>query len=168
MNELCRESLIDYSWFLDSVLGSYKTVFVNEGTWFVSKSVSRETPNEKRVSFKGYVYALEYGDMLKIGSTQNVRSRIQAISAQARKYSNIITGEFCFSEAHIEYRANERILHKAFADKRIKGTELFRMTLDDFLRNQPVITMSEDDTEVRESSREHVVSLMKSLGLTFE
>lgn len=162
MNEL-----IDYSWFLEPTLGSYKTVLVNRATWFVADSVNTETPKKCQSLYKGFVYAIEYGDVIKIGSTRNIRDRIQSISAHAKKYSNIRTGEFCFSEAHVEFRENERILHKAFSDKRIKSTELFHMTLEDFLRNQPAITMTEDDSTAREESINRLAPLFQAFSTAY-
>ena len=85
-------------------------------------------------SRKGYVYILEYGDMLKIGATSKPYLRLKNLASLAEKYSNTSVGLMALSPAHYNYYENEKRLHNFFTLKRFKNGELFHLTISDFFK----------------------------------
>lgn len=82
--------------------------------------------------YMGRIYGIQYGDYLKIGSSSNVRNRINALKCQAR-YSGVPLMVVVVSAPHSNYKQNEKELQTIFSEKRIKKTELFNISLDDFV-----------------------------------
>lgn len=78
----------------------------------------------------GFVYVVEYGDMIKIGIAANSRDRFlaQYKPAQQLGYER---GRCFTSPAHHDYRNSERSLHKHFAEYRVPNTELFRIKFNE-------------------------------------
>ena len=93
---------------------------------------------------QGFLYALEYGDYLKIGRTKNLAQRISFLTYQAINYSQTDTRRIAYSIQHSNYAQNENILHKFFKDKRVGKGELFSLTLDDFLASMPQLTFKKE------------------------
>ena len=83
-------------------------------------------------SKKGYIYILEYGNMLKIGVTSKPYSRLKSLSNLAEKYSNVSIGLMAISPIHYNYYENEKRLHNFFSAKRFKNGELFCLTIEEF------------------------------------
>ena len=79
----------------------------------------------------GVIYAVEYGDLVKIGCTRNPKIRLFALKSQCEKYSNKRFGRVLISEFHCGYSGTEHELHAAFSPKRITDTELFTVTLEE-------------------------------------
>ena len=80
----------------------------------------------------GRVYAVEFGNVVKIGFTTNFEKRIQSLK-QTLRYRNEkskIGKTYCSNEMHYATRA-EAFLHKRFKNRRIEGTELFRITFEE-------------------------------------
>ena len=80
----------------------------------------------------GCVYAVEFGNVVKIGFTTNFEKRIQSLK-QTFRYRNEkrkIGKTYCSNEMHYAIRA-EAFLHERFKDRRIEGTELFRITFEE-------------------------------------
>ena len=80
----------------------------------------------------GCVYAVEFGDVVKIGFTTNFEKRIKSLK-QTLRYRNEkrkIGKTYCSNEMHYATRA-EAFLHERFKDRRIEGTELFRITFEE-------------------------------------
>ena len=77
----------------------------------------------------GYIYIIEWGEHVKIGSSKNVRSRLMMHYKNAECYGNTHLGKIAVSVCHANYKSNERTLHTFFKGKRIKGTELFDVPL---------------------------------------
>ena len=80
----------------------------------------------------GCVYAVEFGDVVKIGFTTNFEKRIQSLK-QTFRYRNEkrkIGKTYCSNEMHYVNRA-EAFLHEMFKDRRIEHTELFRITFEE-------------------------------------
>ena len=80
----------------------------------------------------GCVYAVEFGNVVKIGFTTDFEKRIQSLK-QTFRYRNEkrkIGKTYCSKEMHYVTRA-EALLHEMFKDKRIEHTELFRITFEE-------------------------------------
>ena len=80
----------------------------------------------------GCVYAVEFGNVVKIGFTTNFEKRIKSLK-QTFSYRNEkrkIGKTYCSNEMHYATRA-EAFLHKMFKDRRIEHTELFRITFEE-------------------------------------
>lgn len=88
------------------------------------------TVEENRKEFMGFFYVIEYGDLLKIGSTKNPYQRLSQIKRQALKYADIKTGNIAISKQHTNYRDNESKIHKLLSDYRKEGTELFNISFE--------------------------------------
>lgn len=82
-------------------------------------------------TYLGIVYALEFGDMLKIGHSIKPYCRMKQMKKTA-EYSGVRTGRMCISVAHTNHLQIEAELHAYFAPARKEGTELFNLHLDDF------------------------------------
>ena len=80
----------------------------------------------------GYVYAVKFGNVVKIGFTTDFEKRIKSLK-QTFRYRNEkrkIGKTYCSNEMHYATRA-EAFLHERFKDRRIEGTELFRITFEE-------------------------------------
>lgn len=76
-------------------------------------------------TYMGVVYALKYGNMVKIGSSKHPYKRFIALKSQAEKYGNIKVGDIAISGLHTNFRENEKVAHHKFQKFRREGTELF-------------------------------------------
>jgi len=82
----------------------------------------------------GYIYILEYGEYVKIGTTKEPYKRVRNLSSLGRDYANIETGRIAVSPTHTNRNSNENILHELFSDKRVKNGELFSVSLENALK----------------------------------
>ena len=80
----------------------------------------------------GCVYAVEFGNVVKIGFTTNFEKRIKSLKKtfRYRNEKRKIGKTYCSNEMHYVTRA-EAFLHEMFKDKRIEHTELFRITFEE-------------------------------------
>ena len=78
----------------------------------------------------GWVYALEFGDMIKIGCTHSPYKRLINLSHIGGDYSNLQIGRFVLSKPCVNYKSLEKELHKLFSEYRKNGTELFGISLE--------------------------------------
>ena len=80
----------------------------------------------------GCVYAVEFGNVVKIGLTTNFEQRIKSLklTLRYRNEKEKIGRTYCSNEMHYATRA-EAFLHKRFKNRRIEGTELFRITFEE-------------------------------------
>lgn len=90
----------------------------------------RERLRKPKDSYAGYVYAVEFGDHVKIGSTDNPINRINSLASMARNYCFAGIGRVALSPVHSNFRTNEMILHAVFSEKRIADGELFDVSFD--------------------------------------
>jgi hypothetical protein len=106
--------------------------------------------SQKRI-YIGYVYAVEFGDHVKIGCTDNPINRIHSLASMARNYCFTGIGRIAVSPAHANYRENEFLLHTTFSEKRIESGELFDISFEssvDALSNikyKPHTSKTKDD-----------------------
>lgn len=82
----------------------------------------------KNNDFGGYVYIINFGDCIKIGSSINPRNRIRQVSSYLSSYAGFNKYSSCISRKHLNYRENEMFLHGKFDDFRINNTELFKVS----------------------------------------
>lgn len=80
----------------------------------------------------GYVYAVEFGNVVKFGFTTDFEKRIKSLklTLRYRNEKEKIGRTYCSNEMRYARRA-EAFLHKRFKDRRIEGTELFRITFEE-------------------------------------
>ena len=80
----------------------------------------------------GCVYAVEFGNVVKIGFTTDFEKRIKSLKRtfRYRNEKRKIGKTYCSSEMHYATRA-EAFLHERFKDRRIEHTELFRITFEE-------------------------------------
>lgn len=85
--------------------------------------------------FFGYVYFVEYGKFLKIGSTRNPIERLRTLSSNARLYHDVVLGKIYITPMHTNFEKNEIILHNFFRDERKDNSELFDITIDEAVKS---------------------------------
>lgn len=90
----------------------------------------RERLRKPKDSYAGYVYAVEFGDHVKIGSTDNPINRINSLASMARNYCFAGIGRVALSPVHSNFRSNEMFLHAFFSENRIADGELFDVSFD--------------------------------------
>ena len=80
----------------------------------------------------GCVYAVEFGNVVKIGFTTNFEKRIKSLKTQLhyRNEKKKIGRTYCSKEMHYATRA-ETFLHESLKDRRIEHTELFKITFEE-------------------------------------
>ena len=105
---------------------------MNEITLFKSpEEMEKQKSNQiiwrvsNKQTFMGYVYAVEFGDHVKIGCTQCPVSRIRTLVAIAKNYCFTDVRRIAFTLPHTNFLKNEKYLHSVFANKRIENGELF-------------------------------------------
>lgn len=103
-------------------------------------TIAREKKDLPTDSEKGgCCYVVEIDGNIKIGCTTNLRTRLSTITNHLQKYSDVKIGRFAYTEPHINYKENEKLLHLHFSSKRKEATELFFMSFDEFLNNVPCL-----------------------------
>ena len=113
------------------------------GLWLVEKDVD-QLPASGSTPWHGYVYAIEYGNGIKIGHTTNLRSRIKSIKRTAANYSNLDTGRIAYSREHTNHKEVELLLHRFYAEHRVDKCERFNVTIDQFLSTVPDIDFRDE------------------------
>lgn len=107
------------------------------------------TVEKNRKEFMGFFYVIEYGDLVKIGSTKNPYQRLSQIKRQASKYADVKIGKAAISKQHTNYRDNETKIHKLFSDYRKDGTELFNIPFE-----MALSTIKNSDIKYEDKSQE--------------
>jgi len=93
--------------------------------------ISRYALDDPRRGFaKGYIYALEIGGLVKIGSTQNPGDRFLALKNKAKRETNSNVGRMILSPPCRNFRQLEYEAHKNFYKYRNGNTELFTIDFD--------------------------------------
>lgn len=117
----------------------------------------------------GITYAMEIGDKVKIGSTsqphQRMKTLVKNFSAfAAAKNEEISFGAIVLSLPCFNFRKNELELHKMFAEKRIEGTELFEITIEEVIlameNKLDYIGYKENDLDKREQDKAFLKTLI--------
>lgn len=81
--------------------------------------------------YQGFVYAIEYGEYVKIGITQIPAMRLAQLKRQAEFYGDMTTGRFALSAPCTNFAELEKSLHERFSYCRKGNSELFKATFDD-------------------------------------
>lgn len=108
------------------------------------KAIQNQTPD-----YFGYVYILEYGDLLKIGQSIQPYERIQALKRQCTKYADKKIGRVALSPKCTNYSKLEKQFHQIFAKYRKEGTELFDLPFEDAISQ-----IKGQNIEYRDDSKE--------------
>lgn len=90
------------------------------------KEIESKTPH-----LFGYVYFLEYGNLLKIGCTKTPYKRIRTLKRQGEGYADKKIGRVALTPMCTNYVKIEKDLHKLFKDNRKEETELFNIDFRD-------------------------------------
>ena len=135
----------------------------SENGWLIVESISK-IPTISRGDFTGHVYALEYGDKIKIGMTTCPENRAKQLDSLGRNYGNVKTGRIAISMPHTNFSNNENMLHAHFAESRCVGSELFNITFEDFISNVPELEFK-DETERLERETKEFTNSMKRIVL---
>ena len=112
-------------------------------------------------SYMGFVYILELGNMVKIGSTYQPYQRLIALKRQAEKYGNIELGKFALSKEHTNYIENENMMHEHFKKFRKDGTELFNISMECAIEKFSKCAKLLDENEVKNKESEACFNFMK-------
>lgn len=116
--------------------------------------------------YLGYIYVLEYGTTIKIGSTRNPEKRLKNLEANARLYGDISTGRVLVSIPHVNFRENETLIHRYLREMRITSSERFDITFDEWFDWIPYGVEFDTDVEVYAAEMKRKWnSLMSAAGL---
>lgn len=121
-------------------------IMVRGVPWTLETDVEK-LPVHGPTEWHGYVYALEFGDGIKIGFSTQLKSRIKSLRRSAAKYGDKETGVVLYSPSHTNYRENERQLHKFFAPQQIKSSERFGITLAEFVSSSPGLEFKDESEQ---------------------
>jgi len=129
----------------------------NGNPWFIAKDIS-QAPHKGNNSWFGYVYAIEYGNHVKIGATTKPIQRFKALASQAILYADKVIGEIAISQPHTNYRENERFIHQHFNNSRVSG-ELFEITIEQFIKQCPSLKFEDLSSEKTQRSIQRFAKL---------
>lgn len=128
---------------------------MNEITIYQSpEEMEREKERWKRNSYAGYVYAIEFGDNVKIGFTCYPMNRIRELTRFARNYCLSNVNRIAISPAHNGGYRNEAMLHSKFADKRLEDGELFSIEFEEAVEAMSQLEYIDNSEELKKCDRE--------------
>lgn len=84
---------------------------------------------------KGWVYALEFGGLIKFGSTRQPDERFRTLKGQATYYDNCKIGKMALSPLCLNFKEVEHSIHKLLSAQRKPKTELFNLTFGDAIKH---------------------------------
>lgn len=126
-----------------------------ENKYIIFNNVSelKDIYREPNMYNGGYVYFLEYGNYIKIGSTQNPYQRIKQLIGTATNYADLKVGRIMITSEHTNFRTNELLYHKKYSQVRKGNTELFSISLEDIISdtNENIVFLDES-RKLRNSS----------------
>lgn len=112
--------------------------------WTIASIDNTDLPAQGNLDGEGFVYALEWGDCVKIGRTKNLQQRVKHLAHNAKHYARVELSHVAYSTPHSNYCENETKLHHFFRAKRIGNGELFGLSFDHFLKQAPSLVFSKD------------------------
>lgn len=99
----------------------------------MNKWINFEFNNVKDEPNCGVAYVVEFGKYIKIGCTKNIKKRYSQLKNNAKNYFGVELGRCFYTVTHDLYKETEKQFHQLLEDKRISKTELFTMSLNEFL-----------------------------------
>lgn len=135
------------------------TIINRQGQFTIDSREVTEIDPSLYGGFMGCVYAVEYGNSIKIGCTKDPIKRIKTVISQGKNYSSVTCSRVAVSLPHTNYKENETIIHKHFSDKRVTGGELFNLSIDEFIRQCPKLVFKDDSAEKERRSSENFEKL---------
>lgn len=102
--------------------------------------------------YMGVVYACEFGEQVKIGSSGKPYTHLMALVRQAESYGNLRIGSFAITPLHTNFRDNEKLLHSLFATSRVEGTELFSVRLLEAIDRMSELKLRDDSVALSKKS----------------
>lgn len=133
-------------------------IFKNEQFGEIKKNI-------KNNKYLGFFYFLEYGNMVKIGSTQNPHQRLMTLKHNGENYGDMKIGRFALSPAHTNYVYNESLLLKHFSLFRKGNTELFNLKLEYIIENMPNnIYFLDNSKEIEDENEKKYKAMIKLIG----
>jgi hypothetical protein len=131
----------------------------NDNDWFIADDVA-VLPKNGVTPYHGFVYAIEFGGLIKIGHSTKLQNRIKTLKSQGKNYSNVEIGRIIFSAPHTNSSQNEKVIHKYLGSKRVNGGELFNLNMDQFMSQLPVLVF-EDTSQQKIAKSESFFNSMK-------
>ena len=125
----------------------------------------KEIEINNKNKYTGFFYILEYGDLIKIGSTKSPYIRIMTLKRQAEKYGDKNVGRVAISIPHTNFTDNEKRLHIFFSEYRKSGTELFNLPFDNIVCEVNSVVEYEDNTNQLEQKSKYFLNGMKKFIL---
>lgn len=113
------------------------------------KSIQQFVDENKFPTGYGVVYTLEYGDVVKIGSTSNILNRFSTLKSKCMEYANRNITRIAISNPHSDYKLSESILHRWFNYFLIKN-ELFKICIEDAIHAVNFLKIGIDSSEIIE------------------
>ena len=123
------------------------------------RTVEDETKNE----YYGFVYALEFGNFVKIGCTRKPFERLNSLRRTIVNYAQKDMGRFALSCAHTNYCQNEKILHNIFQKYRVVSTELFMVDFDKAVEEMNNSIVLKDESKIMEEKSEITLKNLKNI-----
>ena len=120
------------------------------------------TAETKRGKGRGYVYAIECGKYIKIGTTENICQRIQQIVRMVNYYDKVDCGIVVYSKIHTKHCHNEHLLHLIFKEYRIESTEFFKISIRDFVNKVLEIELNLSNKSVKTKDSDFI-DVIKSM-----
>jgi hypothetical protein len=124
---------------------------------------------EGRKNSCGVVYAVEFGDYVKVGCTTDIQHRIVALSNIARNYAMTSIGRIAITGFCSNWYECEAEAHATLADYRINDSEMFSVVFDvavDALKQlhlNLVSPITPQEIEERKKSQELFVQKMNRI-----
>lgn len=95
------------------------------------RDIFRWVCNSGKISYgQGFVYAIEFGQFVKIGCSTSPYNRFITLRGELRRKMNLSPGRMAITPPCSNYKTLECEAHTHFAPERISGSELFEVDFD--------------------------------------
>lgn len=117
----------DMGWAISEIDGLETAVF-NKPEY---RDIFRWVCNSGKISYgQGFVYAIEFGQFVKIGCSTSPYNRFMTLRGEFRRKMNLSPGRMAITPPCFNYKTLECEAHTHFASERISGSELFEVAFD--------------------------------------
>ena len=120
----------------------------------------REFEKAKK-EYDGFVYVVEADDVVKIGCTHRLVTRMSTLSGMLSNYADKNVGRIAVTKPHMNYRENEKKMHEMFSDCR-KGGELFAIDFETAVEGLSTIYL-ETSEELRNKMKKRGDALFEQM-----